>query len=127
MQKQQQNSFKQSYFANVVVPLLGFSKECCTIHNIIQYVLLQLISYKRYLECTLVQWRLSIFPLRQQVAEGTFFMKSPVPGYSKYSCSSQAKYQLDYCQFSPYSAWVLKTFMQFSSKISVRLLSVLTL
>ena len=25
-------------------------------------LLLQLISYKRYLECTLVQWRLSIYP-----------------------------------------------------------------
>ena len=41
---------------------------------------LQLISYKRYLEYTLVQWRLStsINPLCTQVAEGTFFMKSPV-------------------------------------------------
>ena len=38
---------------------------------------LQLISYKRYVECTLVQWRLSINPWAQ-VAVGTFFMKSPV-------------------------------------------------
>ena len=40
--------------------------------------LLQLISYKRYFEWTLVQWRLSIYPQCTQVAEGTFFMKSPV-------------------------------------------------
>ena len=39
---------------------------------------LQLISYKRYLERTLVQWILSIYPLFTQVAESTFFMKSPV-------------------------------------------------
>ena len=39
---------------------------------------LQLISYKRYLECTLIQWRLSIYPWCTQVAAGTFFMKSPV-------------------------------------------------
>ena len=41
---------------------------------------IQLISYKRYLECTLFQWRLSIYPisLSAQVAVGTFFMKSPV-------------------------------------------------
>ena len=34
-------------------------------------VQLQLISYKKCLECTLVQWR-------AKVAVGTFFMKSPV-------------------------------------------------
>ena len=38
---------------------------------------LQLISYKRYLECTLVQWRLYL-SLSAQVAKSTFFMKSPV-------------------------------------------------
>ena len=38
----------------------------------------QLISYKRYLECTNVQWRLSIYPKCTQVAESTFLMKSPV-------------------------------------------------
>ena len=38
----------------------------------------QLISYKRYLECTLIQCILSIYPLYRQVAESTFFMKSPV-------------------------------------------------
>ena len=37
---------------------------------------LQLISYKRYLEFTLVQWRLSIYPWG--LAVGTFFMKSLV-------------------------------------------------
>ena len=42
----------------------------------------QLILYKRYLECTLVQWRLSIFSRGHvQVAVGTFFMKSPVMKY----------------------------------------------
>ena len=40
------------------------------------YSSLQLISYKRYLECTLIQWTLS-FGLREQVAVGTFFIKSP--------------------------------------------------
>ena len=39
---------------------------------------LQMNSYKRYFEFTLVQWRLSIYPLCTQIAEGTFFMKSPV-------------------------------------------------
>ena len=39
---------------------------------------IQLISYKRYLEFTLVQWRLSIYPQCTQVAEGIFLMKSPV-------------------------------------------------
>ena len=32
---------------------------------ILKYIyasMLQLISYKRYLECTLIQWRLSIYP-----------------------------------------------------------------
>ena len=38
----------------------------------------QVISYKRFLECTLIQWRLSIYPYCTQVADGTFFMKSPV-------------------------------------------------
>ena len=37
---------------------------------------IQLISYKRFLECTLIQWRLSIYPYCTQVAEATFFMKS---------------------------------------------------
>ena len=42
-------------------------------------ILVQLISYKMYLECTLVQWRLPIYlSLRAEVAVGTFFMKSPV-------------------------------------------------
>ena len=40
--------------------------------------IIQLISYKRFLECTLIQWRLSIYPQCTQVAEGTFFMKSLV-------------------------------------------------
>ena len=40
-------------------------------------IYIQLISYKRYLECTLVQWRLNL-SLRAQVAVGTFLMKSPV-------------------------------------------------
>ena len=44
---------------------------------------IQLISYIRYLECTLIQWRLSIYPYCTQVAEGTFFMKSPVFGEKK--------------------------------------------
>ena len=38
----------------------------------------QLISYKWYMKCTLVQWRLSIYPQCTQVAEGTIFKKSPV-------------------------------------------------
>ena len=42
------------------------------------YIYIQLISYKRYLKVTLVQRRLSIYPQCTQVAEGTFFMKSPV-------------------------------------------------
>ena len=39
---------------------------------------IQLISNKRFLECTLIQSRLSIYPQCTQVAQGTFFMKSPV-------------------------------------------------
>ena len=38
--------------------------------------LIQLISYKRFLECTLAQWRLSI-----PKGTGSFFMKSPVLYY----------------------------------------------
>ena len=42
-------------------------------------MLTQLISYKRYLACKLVQWRLSsiYLSMRAQVAVGTFFIKSP--------------------------------------------------
>ena len=42
--------------------------------------MLQLISYKRYLECKLFKWRLSniYLSLNAQVAVGTFLMKSPV-------------------------------------------------
>ena len=41
------------------------------------YVNIQLISYKWFLECTLIQWRLYgyIYPQCTQVAEGTFFNK----------------------------------------------------
>ena len=35
---------------------------------------IQLVSYKRYLECTLVQWRLSIQPQCTLVAEVPFFL-----------------------------------------------------
>ena len=42
----------------------------------------QLISYKRFLECTFIQWRLytyvSIPCAHRQLPEGTPFMKSPV-------------------------------------------------
>ena len=48
---------------------------------------IQIISYKRYLKCTLVQWRLSIYPLCTQVAVGTFFMKSPISYKVNISCS----------------------------------------
>ena len=41
-------------------------------------IIIQLILYKRYMECTFIQWRLSIYHQCTQVAEGTFFMKSPV-------------------------------------------------
>ena len=44
---------------------------------------IQLISYKRFLECTHIQWRLSIYPKCTQVAEGTFFMKLPIPKIHK--------------------------------------------
>ena len=53
--------------------------------------LIQLISYKRYLECTLIQWILSIYPQCTQVAEGTFFMKSPVAGKQKTSLNGSTK------------------------------------
>ena len=41
------------------------------------YANIQLISYKWFLECTLIQWRLYgyIYPQCTQVAEGTFFNK----------------------------------------------------
>ena len=35
------------------------------------------------MECTLIQWGISIYPYCTQVAEGTFFMKSPVYKYKK--------------------------------------------
>ena len=38
---------------------------------------------KKYLECSLIQWRLSIYPWCTQVAVGTLFMKSPVDKYFK--------------------------------------------
>ena len=52
---------------------------CTFLRHESQYPELQLISYERYLECTLVQWRLSIYP-RGHIGScvGTFFMKSPV-------------------------------------------------
>ena len=40
--------------------------------------IIQLISYKRYFESTLVQWRLSIYPKCTQVVTDTFFMRYPV-------------------------------------------------
>ena len=49
------------------------------------YFILQLISYKRFLGCTLIPWRLSI-PSAHQVAEGTFFMKSPVHEFGALYC-----------------------------------------
>ena len=42
------------------------------------YTKIQLIAYKRFLECTLIQWRLSNYPLSTQETEGTFIKKSPV-------------------------------------------------
>ena len=48
------------------------------ITNFFNIIRIYFILYKRYLECTLIQWRLSIYlSLSAQVAEGTFFMKSP--------------------------------------------------
>ena len=47
--------------------------------DFIRKLLEQMISYKWYLECTLIQWRLYIsIPISAQVAVGTFFMKSPI-------------------------------------------------
>ena len=40
--------------------------------------LIQLSSYKRFLQWTLIQWRLSIYPWVPRRAEGTFFWKSMV-------------------------------------------------
>ena len=39
--------------------------------------------HMRYLECTLVQWRLSIYPWGHTGSWGTFFMKSPVSKFIK--------------------------------------------
>ena len=64
-------------FGKSMYILCGTNYTTCTAFNALQEI--QLISYKRYLECTLVQWRLSIYlSLRAQVAVGTFFMISPV-------------------------------------------------
>ena len=58
------------------IPFFILYMVIVTIHNM--KILIQLISYKRYFECTHVPWRLSFYPQCTQIAEGTFFMKSPV-------------------------------------------------
>ena len=43
------------------------------------FVEIKLISWKRFLQCALIQWRLSIYPwVHRYVAEGTIYWKSPV-------------------------------------------------
>ena len=62
---------KGTYSHRIECILFAFSTLCTEIVNILSF-LLQMISYKRYLECTLVQWRLSIYPKCRQVAEVPF-------------------------------------------------------
>ena len=59
------NSQFCQFFYNFVLAKL--SKQDSSLTNDIQ-----MISYKRYFECTLVQWRLSIYPYFTQVAEVPF-------------------------------------------------------
>ena len=66
--------FQFIYFGTTLKPELEKGSHSFP-HN------LQQISYKRFLEC--IQWRLSIYPLCTQVAEGTFFIKSPVDNENK--------------------------------------------
>ena len=66
------NSHKYVCIQNVC----SLFQKCLQVFSIMSTRLLQLISYKRFLECTLIKWRLSIYPLCTQVPDGTFFMKS---------------------------------------------------
>ena len=57
--------------SNIIIKRNTFNDELLLV-----FKLLQLISYKRYLECTLIQWRLSIPKYTDSC--GYLFMKSPV-------------------------------------------------
>ena len=48
--------------------------------QLIYISVLQLISYKRFLECTLIQWRISIYRIYPKctASRGNLFMKSPL-------------------------------------------------